>query len=106
MATSIYCPKCEWEPRAQDRWQCAPGCRTVWNTFDTRGRCPGCAKQWAVTQCLACHATSPHEDWYHDEAPDAADADAWRDPVEVGEPVEAGADGAPRPGWRAARGPR
>ena len=27
--------------------------------------CPGCAKQWAVTQCLECKKTSPHKDWYH-----------------------------------------
>ncbi len=40
----------------------------MWNTFETRGRCPACAKRWALTQCLRCHALSPHEDWY--EAPD------------------------------------
>jgi hypothetical protein len=46
---------------------CLPGCHTVWNTFNTRARCPGCRKQWRVTQCLACLVASLHEDWYHDE---------------------------------------
>ena len=39
----------------------------IWNTFETRARCPGCSKQWSVTQCLSCHIVSLHEDWYHDE---------------------------------------
>lgn len=75
MATSIYCPKCEWAPGPHDRWMCRPGCFTVWNTFETRARCPGCQKQWQVTQCLVCHAVSPHEEWYHDhdEIPEHAD---------------------------------
>jgi len=67
MATRIYCPKCEWAPGAHDRWMCTIACGTVWNTFETHGRCPGCSKQWEVTQCLACLAASPHDDWYHDE---------------------------------------
>jgi hypothetical protein len=59
---------------------CHPGCDTVWNTFETHARCPGCAKQWRETQCLLCHAVSLHDDWYHDEAP--AEDDAWEDAVE------------------------
>ena len=80
MATRIYCPLCTWAPGPHDRWVCAPGCLTVWNTFETRARCPGCAKQWRVTQCLVCRAVSPHEDWYHDDAP--AEDDAWTEVVE------------------------
>jgi len=41
-------------------------CLHVWNTFDTRGRCPACGKVWGVTQCLACHAISRHEAWYEE----------------------------------------
>jgi hypothetical protein len=74
VAVRIYCPKCEWVPAPRDRWMCIPGCHMVWNTFETRARCPGCSTQWRVTQCLACHAVSPHEDWYHDEWNDS-DAD-------------------------------
>jgi hypothetical protein len=58
----IRCPKCNWSPRAEDRWQCK--CRHVWNTFDTGGVCPGCLYQWKVTQCLRCGQMSPHSDWY------------------------------------------
>lgn len=74
MATSIYCPKCEWAPGPHDRWMCYPGCRTVWNTFETHACCPGCHKQWQVTQCLTCHAISPHDDWYHDHDVDMQQA--------------------------------
>jgi predicted amidophosphoribosyltransferase len=66
----IYCPLCEYRPSASDRWQCRPGCHTVWNTFETRARCPGCSKQWRDTWCPACGVQSPHEDWYHDEVTD------------------------------------
>lgn len=58
----IRCPKCAWQPRAFDRWEC--DCGFLWNTFDTRGRCPACAHQWRDTACLACGEWSPHEDWY------------------------------------------
>jgi hypothetical protein len=60
----IRCPKCAWEPRAEDRWCCEPGCGHAWNTFETRGCCPGCGKQWAQTICLRCHQWSRHDDWY------------------------------------------
>jgi hypothetical protein len=43
----------------------------VWNTFWTRGLCPGCAKQWDDTQCLECARHSPHKDWYH--VPDSSE---------------------------------
>lgn len=68
----IYCPKCRWRPSAEDRWECMPSCGTVWNTFWTRGVCPGCAYQWQETQCHVCQRLSPHEQWYH-----------YREPAEV-----------------------
>ncbi|HEU5184750.1 MAG TPA: hypothetical protein VFU01_09300 [Gemmatimonadaceae bacterium] len=68
----IYCPVCEYHPRASDRWQCRPGCYTIWNTFETRAVCPGCSKQWRDTWCPACGVASPHEDWYHEEDLDRA----------------------------------
>lgn len=90
MATKIHCPRCAWAPGPHDRWQCRPGCYTVWNTFETRACCPGCSKQWRITFCLACAIGSLHDDWYHDEASDADDA--WSDErVEEREPVEVGA---------------
>ena len=97
MATRIYCPRCTWAPRSEDRWECRPGCRMLWNTFETGARCPGCSKQWRVTVCLACLVGSLHEEWYHDEA---TDADAWSDAAaEEGELVEVGG-GADAPPYR------
>ncbi len=63
----IRCPRCAWRPRAGSRWQC--DCGQVWNTFDTRGRCPGCGHQWTITACLSCGDFSPHDDWYEREGP-------------------------------------
>ena len=71
----IYCPLCAYRPHGSDRWICTPVCGTVWNTFETRALCPGCHKQWRDTACPSCAVMSPHEDWYHDQVPDAADVD-------------------------------
>lgn len=75
----IRCPKCFWRPVASSRWFCgrmgpAKGqrCLCVWNTFDTRGKCPECSYQWKDTACLKCAKWSPHEDWY--EKPPDEDA--------------------------------
>ena len=62
--TKIRCPRCAWRPSQHDRWHCSPGCYCEWNTFATAGVCPQCAKEWAQTACLRCHAWSPHADWY------------------------------------------
>ena len=61
----IYCPGCKYRPHHEDRWACTPTCGTSWNTFWTRGVCPGCGHKWQVTECPACKANSPHEAWYH-----------------------------------------
>ena len=72
----IRCPLCAWQPGESSRWCCtrvdAPegffgGCGTVWNTFSTRGRCPGCQHQWLWTKCLRCAGWSLHTAWYEDE---------------------------------------
>ena len=69
----IRCPRCRWQPNASSRWSCADcafpeyyfgGCGTAWNTFSTRGLCPGCGHQWHWTICLACGGWALHEDWY------------------------------------------
>jgi hypothetical protein len=62
--TRIRCPVCAWQPVKSDTWLCSPGCGHVWNTFDTRGVCPGCDKRWARTACLRCSQWSPHDAWY------------------------------------------
>jgi hypothetical protein len=69
----IRCPLCFWHPRPSSKWFCAfcphpegllGGCGTMWNTFDTHGRCPGCQHQWRWTSCLSCGGWSLHADWY------------------------------------------
>jgi hypothetical protein len=60
----IRCPVCYWRPQKHDTWMCNPGCGHVWNTFDTRGCCPECNKQWHQTACLRCGEWSLHESWY------------------------------------------
>jgi hypothetical protein len=58
----IRCPQCKWAPRTKNLWSCK--CGHHWNTFDTRGLCPGCAYQWEITGCVQCGAMSPHLEWY------------------------------------------
>jgi hypothetical protein len=69
----IRCPLCRWRPDAGSSWKCGDcahpeyffgGCGAAWNTFDTRGLCPGCGHQWRWTACLSCGNWSLHEDWY------------------------------------------
>ena len=72
----IRCPLCGWRPVASSRWMCScivtpepyfESCGYVWNTFETRGRCPGCGHQWHWTTCQRCSEPSPHEDWYEQD---------------------------------------
>ena len=69
----VRCPLCAWQPSADSLWCCDctdtpepffQSCGTVWNTFATRGRCPGCSHQWKWTTCLQCAQSSLHDDWY------------------------------------------
>jgi hypothetical protein len=69
----IRCPLCAWRPLPSSVWTCScsgtpepffKSCGTVWNTFSTGGRCPGCSHQWQWTSCLRCSQWSLHEDWY------------------------------------------
>jgi hypothetical protein len=69
----IRCPRCSWRPQESSRWYCDcvgtpeppfEACGTSWNTFLTKGRCPGCNHQWRWTSCLQCAQWSLHGDWY------------------------------------------
>ena len=73
-SAEIYCPQCEWRPHPEDKWECLPPCATQWNTFWTRGVCPGCGVKWPSTQCFGCGHYSPHESWYHYREGEAAPA--------------------------------
>jgi DNA-directed RNA polymerase subunit RPC12/RpoP len=77
--TRIRCPHCGWQPAPSSTWLCdgpdgdAPGfggCGTVWNTFTTRGLCPGCDHRWRWTVCLRCGDRTLHEDWYEPQVAD------------------------------------
>src|SRR5258707_12233694 len=69
----IRCPLCHWQPQSSSLWCCLncghpeyfyEGCGTSWNTFTTKGLCPGCLHQWRYTACLQCAGWSLHDDWY------------------------------------------
>lgn len=62
----IRCPRCEWEPDGNPYWQCER-CLVSFDTFKTRAHCPNCPNHWYRTQCIACGAMSPHDDWYTEE---------------------------------------
>ena len=71
----IRCPLCGWQPMPSSMWCCYTDgtpealfewCGTIWNTFSTRGRCPGCAHQWRWTSCLRCEGWSLHDEWYEE----------------------------------------
>jgi hypothetical protein len=64
--TGIRCPACKWRPTRSDTWACSPGCGEVWNTFATRGECPGCQRHWSNTQCTKCGVWSDHDAWYEE----------------------------------------
>ena len=74
----IRCPLCAWRPTPASTWCCFVGegtpeppfewCGAQWNTFTTRGRCPGCQHQWKWTSCLRCSGFSLHEDWYEQDS--------------------------------------
>jgi hypothetical protein len=75
-SSRIRCPLCHWEPAPSTLWACESygtpepyfrGCGTMWNTFSTHGKCPGCAHQWTWTSCPNCHDWSLHEDWYAED---------------------------------------
>jgi len=83
----IYCPHCACRPQPEDRWECTPGCGTLWNTFWTGAVCPGCGQRWPDTECLACGEVSLHEDWYHYPDEDETQ-EAWvysKETVPIGE---------------------
>ena len=62
MDVAASCPHCEWEPLKSTIWTCT--CGHKWNTFDTKGTCPGCERVWSETECRKCRTVSAHESWY------------------------------------------
>ena len=56
------CPSCKAAPPVGNFWTCS-ACRTPFDTFQTRTRCPNCAEQHFLTRCLDCNAKNPLDEW-------------------------------------------
>jgi Zn-dependent protease len=56
------CPSCETAPPAGAYWKCSQ-CGQGFDTFQSRGACPNCKAQFAVTKCLDCGVASPMTSW-------------------------------------------
>ena len=65
----VACPGCAYVPSPYDRWVCAPdGCGHMWDTFETRAKCPECGALFPWTTCPGCSKTYPHAAWYRRSA--------------------------------------
>jgi Zn-dependent protease len=60
------CPGCGKSPPRGEFWQCEH-CVTRFDTFATRGRCPGCGAWYLETACPHCHALHHVDVWYRPE---------------------------------------
>ncbi len=56
------CPACKTSPPIGEFWKCS-NCGQPFDTFQTRGACPHCATQFAVTKCLDCGEAHPMSEW-------------------------------------------
>jgi hypothetical protein len=56
------CPSCETSPPTGAFWKCSH-CGQAFDTFQTRGVCPNCKAQFAVTKCLDCGVAKPMSEW-------------------------------------------
>jgi hypothetical protein len=66
---NVACPGCAYAPTPFDRWMCAPdGCGHMWDTFETRAKCPECGAVFPWTACPGCSKTYPHAAWYRRSA--------------------------------------
>ena len=56
------CPSCKTPPLVGAYWKCSH-CGQAFDTFQTRGVCPNCKAQFAVTKCLDCGVANPMSEW-------------------------------------------
>jgi Zn-dependent protease len=56
------CPSCHTAPVKGTIWKCSQ-CSQAFDTFQSRGVCPNCRKQFEVTKCLDCGVASPMSEW-------------------------------------------
>jgi Zn-dependent protease len=58
----VNCPRCSSHPPKGPFWVC-DHCQTRFDTFQSRGVCPGCGAWFHETACPDCRRTSHIEDW-------------------------------------------
>ncbi|MGA2635366.1 MAG: site-2 protease family protein [Terracidiphilus sp.] len=56
------CPSCRMAPPVGARWKCGH-CGQLFDTFETRAKCPGCGVQYDTTMCLHCREQHPMNEW-------------------------------------------
>jgi len=56
------CPACKLAPPRGPLWICG-GCRTAFDTFDTKAVCPQCGVVFPMTRCPDCGGLSPLSAW-------------------------------------------
>ena len=57
------CPRCLQAPPRGRHWVCNE-CETRFDTFETRGKCPGCGAWFLETACPHCHETNHIDRWF------------------------------------------
>ena len=60
--SGFACPSCNTAPPVGAYWKCSH-CGQAFDTFQTRGVCPNCKAQFAVTKCLDCGVAKPMGEW-------------------------------------------
>jgi Zn-dependent protease len=56
------CPSCKVAPPLGALWRCSK-CSQSFDTFETRGKCPGCEAQYPITMCGECRRQYPMQEW-------------------------------------------
>ncbi|MBY0232635.1 MAG: M50 family metallopeptidase [Gemmataceae bacterium] len=61
--TDCACPSCHSAPFAGPLWVCDE-CRTRFDVYETRGKCPACGAWYLQQACLGCRATAHIDRWF------------------------------------------
>ena len=61
--TDCACPSCYAPPFQGPLWVCDE-CRTRFDVFDSRGKCPACGAWYLQQPCLGCRSTSHIDRWF------------------------------------------